>query len=285
MDINDYVQLTRTRSARTKRQMQIKAADKKLIRFHKEEIEIRKAIWNLGWTELKPPVQRGFIRFFVLREYVRREKQPSFFEKILEKINTEQWSYRKDFKRKRRRLGKKIQVVWEQSLREVGEGEFFGKKFTEQERLYFYEALTHPKRSKTPVKVYRFIESWRFVLRIQPNMITKVRVKDLDLEGRRDEINRYFSHDRRHRLWKLLDGSSNWGWDRLPKKKYEDPLHNRSFSDILDEYFPEPKLKVLYRNPRYPRVSFCYLINRDSHPFTKTTKLRSMHTWYCGNAI
>lgn len=245
--------------------MQRASFDKTLIRLHKEEKVIQKARRNLGWTELKPPVQRGFVRFFVLREDVKRTRQASFFEEILKKINTSQWSYRRDFKRKRRKFGKKVYVVREQSLRDVGGTEFFGKNFNELERLCFYETLIQPKWSRTPIKVYRFIESWRFVLRVEPNMITQVRTKDLDLEKREAEINKYFTYEGRQRLWKLLDGSVRWRWD-VQKKKYEDPLRDKSFADILDEYMPEPQSMQLVRNPRTPRVSFLSEREESEYP-------------------
>ncbi|MFM7486498.1 MAG: hypothetical protein ACKO13_06200, partial [Cytophagales bacterium] len=60
------------------------------------------------------------------------------------------------------------------------------------------------------------------------------------LEKRQAEINKYFTADGRQRLWKLLDGSVRWIWD-VQKKKYEDPLRDKSFADILDEYMLEPQ--------------------------------------------
>lgn len=264
-ELKYYLQSSRIRSLRNKKRMQRASFDKTLIRLHKEEKVIQKARRNLGWTELKPPVQRGFVRFFVLREDVKRTRQASFFEEILKKINTSQWSYRRDFKRKRRKFGKKVYVVREQSLRDVGGTEFFGKNFNELERLCFYETLIQPKWSRTPIKVYRFIESWRFVLRVEPNMITQVRTKDLDLEKREAEINKYFTYEGRQRLWKLLDGSVRWRWD-VQKKKYEDPLRDKSFADILDEYMPEPQSMQLVRNPRTPRVSFLSEREESEYP-------------------
>jgi hypothetical protein len=274
-ELKYYLQCSRIRSLRNKKRMQREDFDKTLIRLHKEEEVISKARRNLGWTELKPPVQRGFVRFFVLREDVKHTRQASFFEEILKKINTSQWSYRRDFKRKRRRFGKKVYAVREQSLHDIGEKEFFSRKFNDLEKFYFYETLTHPKWSKTPVKVYRFIETWRFVLRVQPNMITQVRVKDLDLEMREAEIDKYFTYDGRQRLWKLLYGSVGWKWD-VEKRKYEDPLHNRSFADILSEYMPEPQSMQLVRNPRTPRVSFLYLIQIKKHPGARALTVISL---------
>lgn len=244
-----WIQCTRLRTKRHKKRMQREHADKQLIRKHKEEKAIWQAMRNLGWTELKPPVQRGFIRFFILRDDVVRTKEAPFFQKILDKINSKQLSHRRDFKKKRRRFGKKVYVVREQQLTDMSEYDFT-KKFADKEKLYFYETLVHYGKSKIPSKVYRFLEPWRFVLKVQPNMITRVRVKDFDLERQRDEVKRFFNFKRRLRLSKLLHGSDRWGWNSLPKGKYDDPFLNKSFASILDEHWLDKQLSITFKNPR-----------------------------------
>lgn len=257
MDTHEFdywVQCTRLRSKRHKKRMQREDEDKQLIKNFKEEVALRKQIWNLGWEELKPPVQRGFIRYFVLREDVARTKEAVFFQKILDKINTRQWSYRKDFKKKVRRFGKKVFKVREQKLDDVSEHHFM-KKFNEAERLYFYEQLIHGNKKNDISKVFRFSEPWRFVLKVQPNMITKVKIKDLDLERKAAEIERFFNYKRRSRLWKLVD--STYRWNRKPDDRLMNPLYNKSFARILDEHWPDQQMKVSFKKPSAkPRVLF-----------------------------
>jgi hypothetical protein len=249
MNSNDFMYY-RLRTSRARKRMVKEDFEKKLLRLHKEERDLWKQIRNLGWTELKPPIQQGFERFFILRDDVRRSRQGQFFEKILEKINKRQWSSRKDFKKKRKKFGKKIYVVREQNLEDVSERDFRSNKFSDAERTWFYETLTHVKQSKTPVKVFRFTEPWRFVLRIQPNMITKIRIKDFELEQRAKDIGRFFDFDKRsYTLLKLLNGHT-YSWKSRPRGKYKDPFHNRQLPDILNEYHPEPVLNILHANPQ-----------------------------------
>jgi hypothetical protein len=234
-----WIQCSRLRTNRHKKRKQREDADKQLIRKYKEEQAIWLAVRQLGWTELKPPVQRGFIRFFVLRPDVAHTKEAPFYQKILDKINSKQWSHRKDFKKKRSRFGKKIYVVREQKLTDIPEYDFI-KKFDEKEKTCFYETLVHFGKSKTPCRVYRFLEPWRFILRVQPNMITKVRIKNLDLEKQQAELDKFFQvNNRRFRLWKLLYGSDRWGWDLLHNPKYDNPLKNKPLSVILEEHWPD----------------------------------------------
>lgn len=276
ISINDYISHSRLRSERRRDRMRKDDLDKKLIRMQKEEWAIVKQIRNLGWIELDHPYQRGYIRYFIVREDVLRSKQAPFFSKILDKINTTQWSYRKDFKKKRKRFGKKVFAVREQRLCDIEEREFLSK-FSEEERTWFDETMIHSTDRKL-IKVFRFIEPWRFVLRVQPNMITKVRVKDLDLERRAKEISTFFNFERRNRLWRLMD-SNHWKWESRPKDKYKDPLQGRSFADFVDEHTPKSSLTISHVNPRKPRgFSFFF----QQHPAIVTfiqwmTALSSVH--------
>jgi hypothetical protein len=181
---------------------------------------------------------------------VRRTKDAVFFDGILKKINTTQWSSERSFRRKRKRFGKKVYTVREQNLRDVEPCEF-ERKFSEREKLYFYPTLTHSKQSKKPFLVYRFVEPWRFVLQVQPDLITKVRIKDLDLERERDRIGKYLDTiPRRARLAKLLSGRTYRLYGSALGREYKSPLHNRGFHDILDEYLPENTMTISIRNPR-----------------------------------
>ena len=227
----------RLRSERSRRRAVKKASDKQLLRLHQEEDAIYKRMTNLEWVPLTPPIQQGFVRLFVVRSDVRRTKQGPFYEKLLGKINTRQWSHRKDFKEKRRRFGKKVYVERAQRLVDVDERKFRSNHFSEAERMCFSEVLVYKQHCRIPVKVYRFIEDWRFVLRVQPNMITRVRIKDVDLEAKAADIDRFFSFDcRRERIIKLLYGYDRWRWKSTPLERIHDPFKNRSFNEVLAEF-------------------------------------------------
>jgi len=219
-----------------------KGRDKQLLRLDRERQKIRKDIWNLGYEDLIPPVQRGWKRTFVLREDVMRDKRSEFYQNILNKINTVQYSYRKDFKVKKRRFRKRCYVIREQKLEEMTEFYFKKKQFTEEEQALFYQKEEYDCYSKKMVTKYVFTESWRFVLRVQANIITKVRRRDWELERREKEIGDYFEKNDLQRRLNKLYGYRSWRyWDKrlYPKLKYEDPLKNKPFHVVLDEYYNE----------------------------------------------
>jgi hypothetical protein len=227
----------RMRTARQKKRMQYEDFDKQLIRLYKEERALYGQRRNLGWEPLVPPVQKGWKRFFVLREEVAKSGQASFFESILAKINTVDWSYRKNFLIRKRKYGRKIYVVKEQKLLKPDEAWFIKIGFSEVEKQFFREEYYFGIRNQIPVKRYVFNEPWRFVLRIRPNIIDKVRVRDEWLEARLKQIDNYLERNAyRGRQAKLLHGSSGWRlW--IDKEKYDEgnPVQGRSFQDIIDQ--------------------------------------------------
>ncbi len=217
--------------------MQHEDRDKQLLALDKEEDELYKQRRNLGWIELHPPVMRGWKRYFVLRDDVAKGKQAAFFESILSKINTTQYSYRKDFKVKKRKWGKKVHVVKEQYLFSPTPYYFNEMKFTEAEKQFFEERVVEDKRTGKLNRIFVFTEPWRFVLRVRPNIITKTRVRDEVIESRINEIR---NHLDRNALWGRLVHLSNGSWynpHKEIKARERNPLTNKPLATILDEYY------------------------------------------------
>ncbi len=226
----------RLRTARHKKRAQHEDRDKQLLALHWEEAELSHQQRNLGWIELNPPVVRGWKRYFVLRPDVAKSKHADFFESILQKINTVQYSYRKDFKIKKRKWGKKVYVAKEQQLLQPDEYHFNKLKFTEKEKELFAEVISFDQNKRQFVKNYVFVEPWLFVLRVQPNIITKTKVRDEAIESRLQQIWNYFFHNHlRGRINHLTDGHSYSWWDG-EREKEKNPLRNKSLAAILDEY-------------------------------------------------
>lgn len=226
----------RLQTVRRKKRMQHEDFEKKLLGLHKERRQLYEQQRALGWIELCPPIMRGWKRFFVVREDVAKSKQGAFFEGILQKINTIKYSTRKDFKVKKRKAGKKIYVVTEQQLLLLGELQFTKFNLTEKETQFFEVRYVKEKWRKELVKVYVFTEPWRFVFRIRPNIISKVRVKDIAMEKRIAEIDDFIDRNGfTGKLNRLLHGNEYWRWHDGEKKWQKNPLKNKPSEKVLDE--------------------------------------------------
>ena len=224
----------RLRTARQKKRMQYEDFHKHLIRLHKED----KALWsrkcNLGYEPLVPPVQKGWKRFYVLREDVAKSKHAEFFANILKKINTYDWSYRKDFLVKHRKCGRKKYKVRGQILLRPDEAHFAKLGFTLREKQFFHEEYFHEKW-RGRIKRYVFNEPWRFVLRVRPNMIDKVKIVDGEIESRMARIDNYLcKNDYSHIQLKLLYGNNKWrSFKDFEKYNEKNPLKNKPLHEIL----------------------------------------------------
>ena len=268
-ELEDYIQHSRLRSIRAKKRMQREDFDKSLIRLHNELLALGERDRELGYEELNPPFQRGWKRFFVLRDDVARGKHAKFYRAILDKINTTKYSWRKDFKKKRKYRGKKMYVVRGQELETLRPCSFERKKFTQEEKAYFNIFVIRIPNSNKIEHFYRFSEPWRFVLKVMPNMITKVKIRDFNLERRRDEI---CSHLTRNDLWpryhKVIYGGDKRR--RGPLERYRNPLQNKSFADVLDEYLPVSEMQMSFETRNITGFFFflllmclCLLIRRS----------------------
>ncbi|OOQ61587.1 hypothetical protein [Mucilaginibacter pedocola] len=199
----------RIKSARQKRRLVKTDRDKQLIRLDKRRNELWEQRRHLPWVPLEHPYQRGWKRYFILREDVKRSPKAAFYETLLEKINTTEYHHDKSFKRKKRRKGRYGYYVKQQFLKEFSPyaWEINRMGLTEEEKACFTRIETYfPKTRRTEV-VYRFKEAWRYVLKIAPNMITHVKPLDLDIERELAYIHLYLENrNLEPRLCKLKDG-------------------------------------------------------------------------------
>jgi hypothetical protein len=230
---------SRIKSARRRKRLQKKGFDRKLVALHREEKRLSEQIRNLGYEPLVPPIQKGWKRMFVLREDLKKTPRSDFFEELLEKINTVQYSHKKEFKIKRRKRGRKIYVDREQKLQSFYDYSFFRLKLTPEQAFYFIEVIVLDHKGRE-YKMYEFNEPWRFVLKIVPNVITKIKVKDDALEQKMAEVKRYLDSNHLYpKLWKVIGWRYNPKAFRCESPKYDNPLQNKPLHTMLAEFYDE----------------------------------------------
>lgn len=225
----------RLRTARQKTRMQYEDFDKQLLALRRKQEELWARRRNLGWEPLCPPVQKGWKRFFVLRDDVARGKHAEFFQGILNKINTYDRSHKRDFLVRYRRFGRKKYRVKSQKLLEPCAHHFRKLGFTEAEQQLFYSRLYFENNCKMPVLRYVFTEPWRFVLKTEANMIDKVRIVDRELEAEIAFLSAYLEENMlQGRLDKLLDGSTKRRYWLYEKHTERNEFKNKSIRQILE---------------------------------------------------
>ena len=217
--------------SRTERKYFKNAFEKKLIALTKRRNQLYIEIRNLPMIALKEPYQRGFKRFFVLRDDIAQGIQASFFQEILDKINTFQIHPDDKFQTKRRRKRKRVYIDKQQALKNFSEYDWSRNPkiiLTDKERGFFELRDVYNLSTKRTQKEYVFSQPWRFTLKIEPNMITHVRQLDTDLEQELQYINNYIEKRNLHgKIDKLVYGRKktykayNNSWDLSPRVKRE----------------------------------------------------------------
>jgi len=223
----------------------IRAAHDKMLRgLDQEHTRVCRQIWNLGYEELNPPVQRGYKRLFVLTEATQYCGRAEFYQGILDKINSVWYSPDKQFKQKKRKIRKwRYQYTKEQQLKQPEDYEFYREgKFTEEERAYFYPVEYYHFPGKCWRTKYIFIEPWRFELRVRPHIITEVKRKDPELEQYRDELGDFLDRKENYRRLVKIRGGNGYAWkkvynERQDRERYAyNSLKNVPLYRIVENY-------------------------------------------------
>lgn len=223
-EIENYIAASRIRTKRRRIRDAREHFEKQLLQLRRKDKALWKAWDQRGYIPLEPPVMKGYKRFFVLREDVARGREAEFYEELLKKINTCEYSHRKDFKVKKRSHGRKKLVEREQHLEQLGLDQFVKLKLTGKEADCFEERLFFHKQSLIPSRRMVIKEPWRFVLRVRPNMITQTRMIMPELDSQIQQLQNYIDrHYLEHKIRKLMDGSvRRWsGWLSVEKGKYK----------------------------------------------------------------
>jgi hypothetical protein len=221
------------KTKRQKKRLVKKDFEKKLLAISKERTRLYKLRNSLGWEDLPKPIVRGFKRTFVLREDVARSDKASFFTNILDKINTVQYSHKKEVTVKKRRFGKKYQAPRRQELRELYWCEVQRLKLTNQELIYFNIDERYSIKSKSFYKVLYFNEPWRYQLKVELNIITKRRKMDSEIDRKLAEIDNYLEVNHLDGKLNNLTGRRN-KWKDWKFKSYKNEV-KKTLLNYLNE--------------------------------------------------
>jgi hypothetical protein len=237
---NDNLLSFRLRSLRSRKRIVKKDVEKQIRKKYKRSKELWEARRNIPLVPLETPYQKGFVRFFVVRDDVKRSKDGNFFQGILNKINTKMYSETRKFLKKKRKFGRRIYVVREQKLIQLSAYQWNDPKLglTTREKQYFLKREEYnPFRKKYNI-YYEFIEPWRFTLSVKPYMITHYKPLRSDLEKKIDELDSYLSqHKVAGIIHKTMYGKPNPWKDRYKRdlKKSRKYFHYKKSATEIAE--------------------------------------------------
>lgn len=222
----DNLMFFRLRSLRSRKRIVKEDVVKQIRKKYKRSEELWKIKREIPLVPLEKPYQKGFVRFFVVRDDVKRSKDGDFFEGILNRINTKMYSETRKFLKKKRKSGRRIYVEREQKLGRLSTYQWNDPKLklSDREKQYFLKREDYcPIRKRYDI-YYEFIEPWRFVLNIKPNMVTHYKPLNSDLEKEIDELDSFLG---RYEIQGIVH-KTIYGRPSLWKDRYKrDPLNSR----------------------------------------------------------
>jgi len=230
MDIHEWP--CRIKSVRQKRQLVKTDRDKQLIQLDKRRAELWQQKRLLPLVPLEHPYQRGWKRFFVLRDDLKRGPRAAFYDVLLGKINTVEYHNDKSFKRKKRRKKRYGYEVKQQFLREFELYSWQANRMNldEEEKACFTCVETFDVKTRRIDVKYVFNESWRYVLKVVPHMITHSKPIDADIERELSYIDDHIDYNHLAPRINLLTRGRSFRWkDRFNERaKYINEFTNIS---------------------------------------------------------
>ncbi|MEP6929023.1 MAG: hypothetical protein ABI850_03390 [Flavobacterium sp.] len=239
--LDDYINCSRLKSKRKKKRLVKEDFEKYLVQLSKRKHEIYLAIRNLPLIELETPYQKGWVRFFVVRKDVLRSEEAMFYVNILEKINSFQFSNQKTFTNRKKRFGKKTDNPKEQFVNKISISEWNNNTFelTDKEKSCFALIEKWSDRCRCFKTYYQFTESWRFVFKIEPNIITHKKAVDAVLESELRLIDNYI--DNRDLRFKIYKGGNrdSYYYHSLEKLKNNNEIKTKNLNTVYEAYLEE----------------------------------------------
>lgn len=197
---------------------------KRLRRIWNEYITLADARHKSGeWIEVEP-YQRGWIRYYILRDDAKNRKDARELQQVLDKINTmifcnnEKFLHRNWKTNKWEPIPQKPKYLTQQQYDDLSEKHksFFVK------REWVETVKVGGMKHRTTVVGYIFFYDYYLVLHKEPNIVTHHWIPDQELESRYGEL-RESMH--RNNVWAKLNKAINWntghnrGWkDDVPHK-------------------------------------------------------------------
>ncbi|MCD0467489.1 hypothetical protein [Flavobacterium sp. ENC] len=238
---DDYFESSRLKNKRRKKRLVKGDFEKHLVQLAKRKHAIYLAIKELPLIELEEPYQKGWVRFFVVRKDVLHSAEAMFYVNVLEKINTFQFSNQKTFANRKKQSGKKTDHPREQFLAKISVSEWNANKpgLTDKEKSCFTRIEKWSDRWRCFKTYYEFTESWRFVFKIEPNIITHKKAVDAVLESENRRIENYIQNRYLgYKIYKTRNRDASYYYS-LEKLKNSNQINHNNLNTIYEQYLEE----------------------------------------------
>jgi len=214
-------------------------ADRKVVTAIREYHALRRRRYTI--TKVEKPIQRGWRRLYVLSERAASRRDRPILEVILAVIGTVKIHHSRDFRHRRGRRRKLVEI--EQPLRPIPIHEWQRKNYPDEWYAYFrYELILERNRHWQPY--WLFIDPSLYELRVERNWLWYFREVNPAIESRLSELGRWLdAHDGWHRYGWLKGRPQRYRWkdEDTEKQRRLKREHQREIARAYQS-FPEVDL-------------------------------------------
>jgi len=232
----------RLKTARRKKQLQIKHQDKQLIQKEREYEQLLDIQRHEPMVALDKPYQRGWVRGFELIPEVQNSDKAAFYQEILDRINTWQWHHDEQFKPpKRKRCWRRYDYKELPRLQTIGRYHWHHNtaRLSDEQRACFKRVEFWSDHLYKWDYYYQFAQPELFEIRVKPKMITHIKQSDAELQQQINFLNSIlYNSASQYRLQKIKGGYYKYWRSRcyIEKPQYINPLKNKPLHRVLEEY-------------------------------------------------
>lgn len=228
-------------------------ADRQVIAAVREYDDLCRRRYTI--IKLGTPIQRGWRRFYVLSDRALSLPDQVTLEAILAVIGTEVVHYSPDFRRRRGRRRKVIEI--EQPLRPIHQYEWEKEKYPVGWRSYFrHEVVREWNRYRGR---WVFTQPSLYELKVERNWQWYYREVDPDVETRLSEISRWLELHQGWRRYGWLKGQRQSYWKHNSECKKRSVLQRISQHEIEQAYIKFPEVDPA-ASMRCRRISFRQIV-------------------------
>lgn len=240
MDNNELLHY-RLKTARRKRRLQKLDLDKQILKLAHEQKQLLDDPELVKTIPLDEPYQRGYIRLFVLTSEAEKSPQAEFYQQILNTINDVQYHYDASFKKTKRKQNRHRYNYDLPVLKPIESYRWSMNKMElspEQKECFRAVPYFDDYRYRWTCK-YEFMYPELFTVKVLPNMVTTVKLRDMEMEKRIDFINDYLKKNKfNNRLAKIRGGwYKYWKGDFEEKSKYINPLKGKHANKLVEMFY------------------------------------------------
>jgi hypothetical protein len=200
--------------------------DKQVLALEREAKELWRAKREKPWIKLDEPIQRGWKRFFVLRDDVKNRSDAPIIREVLKRVNVTQYCDNEEFEDYNWKAEQWYPRRHDPKPIGIGEAEK-DPTFNARHRKFLLRGTDwhYHHGWRKLIDGYWFKDKWMLDQKVEPHFVTHYQELDSDIETRLAEIDKHLYDDwKAHGRLIKLHGWHNWHWSDRDKQPNDDTI-------------------------------------------------------------